>query len=240
MQGGASAQFAIVPLNLTGAASATDYVDTGHWSQKAIAEARRYCTVYVAGGAAAGDPAAGDPGGECRRVPPQSELELQRGRGLCALHAERDHQRRRVRVRPADARRAAGRRHVLDHLVAAHRCIEVRTHLRRRAEEHRAVRPDGGDRARGSHRAGASRDAVGVRLQGRGRRAFDVEYAADLRLVHGGPGVQMAEKERRPRRHGRAQPRQGASSVRRDRRLVAVPQLGGRRFALPDERDLHA
>jgi phosphoserine aminotransferase len=71
MQGGASAQFAIVPLNLTGAASATDYIDTGHWSQKAIAEARRYCTVHVPGGAAAGDP-----GGECRRVPPQRELEL--------------------------------------------------------------------------------------------------------------------------------------------------------------------
>src|SRR5271166_715613 len=31
MQGGASAQFSIVPLNLTGSDSSTDYIDTGHW-----------------------------------------------------------------------------------------------------------------------------------------------------------------------------------------------------------------
>jgi len=64
MQGGASAQFAIVPLNLAGAGSTADYIDTGHWSKKAIAEARRYCSVRMAG----------DPGGEYRHVPPQREL----------------------------------------------------------------------------------------------------------------------------------------------------------------------
>lgn len=64
MQGGASAQFALVPLNLTRPDSVADYVDTGHWSRKAIAEARRYCTVSIA--AEAGDAAL--------RVPPQSEL----------------------------------------------------------------------------------------------------------------------------------------------------------------------
>jgi len=69
LQGGASAQFAVVPLNLTHPKSTTDYVNTGHWSNKAIAEARRYCTVHVAG----------DAGGEYRRVPPQSELQLHAG-----------------------------------------------------------------------------------------------------------------------------------------------------------------
>jgi phosphoserine aminotransferase len=71
LQGGASAQFAIVPMNLTEPASTADYLNTGHWSRRAIDEARRYCTVRVAG-----DAAAGDPGGEYRRVPPQSELTL--------------------------------------------------------------------------------------------------------------------------------------------------------------------
>jgi phosphoserine aminotransferase len=66
LQGGASAQFAIVPLNLTAPASTADYINTGHWSQKAMSEARRYCSVHVAG----------DSGGEYRRVPPQSELKL--------------------------------------------------------------------------------------------------------------------------------------------------------------------
>jgi phosphoserine aminotransferase len=66
LQGGATAQFAIVPMNLTTADSTTDYVNTGHWSNKAITEARRYCKVHVA--ADAGEP--------YLRAPPQSELNL--------------------------------------------------------------------------------------------------------------------------------------------------------------------
>lgn len=48
LQGGASAQFASVPMNLAAAGSTTDYVDSGHWSRKAIAEASRYTNVHVA------------------------------------------------------------------------------------------------------------------------------------------------------------------------------------------------
>src|SRR6202789_1557498 len=33
LQGGATAQFAIIPLNLTRPESVTDYIDTGHWSK---------------------------------------------------------------------------------------------------------------------------------------------------------------------------------------------------------------
>jgi phosphoserine aminotransferase len=66
LQGGATAQFAIIALNLTRPESVTDYIDTGHWSKKAIAEARRYCTVRVAAEA----------GGDGIRVPAQSELDL--------------------------------------------------------------------------------------------------------------------------------------------------------------------
>ena len=48
LQGGATAQFAAVPLNLLGGATGADYVNTGQWSTKAIAEARKYCEVNVA------------------------------------------------------------------------------------------------------------------------------------------------------------------------------------------------
>ena len=48
LQGGASTQFSAVPLNLLGSNNAADYVNTGQWSKKAIAEARRYCNVNVA------------------------------------------------------------------------------------------------------------------------------------------------------------------------------------------------
>lgn len=45
LQGGASSQFAMVPLNLMTTKKKSDYVHTGMWSKKAIAEAKRYGTV---------------------------------------------------------------------------------------------------------------------------------------------------------------------------------------------------
>ena len=47
MQGGASSQFSTIPLNLLGEKSTADYVNTGIWSKKAIAEASRYGNVNV-------------------------------------------------------------------------------------------------------------------------------------------------------------------------------------------------
>mmetsp|Transcript_92941 Transcript_92941/g.262965 ORF Transcript_92941/g.262965 Transcript_92941/m.262965 type:complete len:444 (-) Transcript_92941:111-1442(-) len=47
-QGGAHGQFAAVPLNLLGERRSADYVDTGVWSQKAMAEASKYCEVRIA------------------------------------------------------------------------------------------------------------------------------------------------------------------------------------------------
>ncbi len=47
LQGGASSQFAMVPMNLLRGARNADYLNTGSWSKKAIAEARRFCDVQV-------------------------------------------------------------------------------------------------------------------------------------------------------------------------------------------------
>ena len=47
LPGGGTAQFAMVPLNLYGDKKTADYVDTGIWSKKAIAEANRYGKVNV-------------------------------------------------------------------------------------------------------------------------------------------------------------------------------------------------
>ncbi|MEJ2533316.1 MAG: 3-phosphoserine/phosphohydroxythreonine transaminase [Halioglobus sp.] len=47
LQGGASLQFSAVPLNLLGDRRGADYVNTGQWSKKAIAEAKRYAEVNV-------------------------------------------------------------------------------------------------------------------------------------------------------------------------------------------------
>ncbi len=48
MQGGASLQFAMAPLNLSQSGDSADYVRTGSWSKKAIAEASRFCSINVA------------------------------------------------------------------------------------------------------------------------------------------------------------------------------------------------
>jgi phosphoserine aminotransferase len=48
MQGGAYAHFALLAMNLMGKKACADYVQTGHWSNRAIIEARRYGQVNIA------------------------------------------------------------------------------------------------------------------------------------------------------------------------------------------------
>jgi phosphoserine aminotransferase len=76
LQGGATAQFAMVPMNLLGKAGKADYVNTGVWSQKAIAEARKFGAVNVA----ASSEATG-----FHRIPGQAELALDPGAAYCHI-----------------------------------------------------------------------------------------------------------------------------------------------------------
>ncbi|MCK8515968.1 3-phosphoserine/phosphohydroxythreonine transaminase [Methylonatrum kenyense] len=66
LQGGASGMFAAAPMNLLRGASRADYVNTGAWSKKAIAEARKYCEVNVAAASRDGE----------LRIPPQADWQL--------------------------------------------------------------------------------------------------------------------------------------------------------------------
>jgi phosphoserine aminotransferase len=47
LQGGASLQFSMVPMNLLTSGSTADYIDTGSWAEKAIKEARRVGEVNI-------------------------------------------------------------------------------------------------------------------------------------------------------------------------------------------------
>jgi phosphoserine aminotransferase len=69
LQGGAAAQFSLVPMNLTAPGETVDYIDTGYWSKQAITNGRRYCNVHIAA----------DAGGAYTRVPPQEDLNLSPG-----------------------------------------------------------------------------------------------------------------------------------------------------------------
>ena len=55
LQGGAYSQFAMIPMNLLRGKTRMDYVDTGDWSAKAIAEAKRYGEVNVVASSKAGN-----------------------------------------------------------------------------------------------------------------------------------------------------------------------------------------
>ena len=48
LQGGASTQFATIPMNLLRGKTKADYIWTGSWGKKAISEAKKYCSVNVA------------------------------------------------------------------------------------------------------------------------------------------------------------------------------------------------
>jgi len=49
LQGGASLQFSMAPMNLLGAGQTADYIDTGSWADKAAKEAKRVGRVHVTG-----------------------------------------------------------------------------------------------------------------------------------------------------------------------------------------------
>lgn len=48
LQGGATLQFAMVPLNLLAGRGKADYIHTGEWAKKAIKEAKLFCEVNIA------------------------------------------------------------------------------------------------------------------------------------------------------------------------------------------------
>jgi phosphoserine aminotransferase len=52
LHGGGAGQFATVPMNLLRGKTTADYVDTGQWSIRAIAEAKKFCKVNVAASSA--------------------------------------------------------------------------------------------------------------------------------------------------------------------------------------------
>ncbi|MBD3235594.1 MAG: 3-phosphoserine/phosphohydroxythreonine transaminase [Candidatus Eisenbacteria bacterium] len=70
LQGGASLQFCMVPMNLLAAEQTADYLHTGTWAKKAIAEAKHFGQVHIAyDGEADG----------LTRVPQQADLQLTPG-----------------------------------------------------------------------------------------------------------------------------------------------------------------
>ena len=70
LQGGASLQFSMVPMNLLTSGTTADYVDTGTWADKAVTEGRKVGSVRVTGSTKAE---------RYSRIPAESDLALRPG-----------------------------------------------------------------------------------------------------------------------------------------------------------------
>jgi hypothetical protein len=229
LQGGATAQFAGVPLNLTTRESTADYVNTGAWSKKAAGEAKKYCRVNVAADAAAGN----------TPHPTTARLATDIRRRLRALHAQRDHQRCRVPLGPRDRPVplvADFSSTILSRPIDIARFGVIyagaqRTWARRARGGHRSRRPAGTRPQRG---------AGGARLDGHGRRRIHVQHARKLLLVCRGAGLPVGQAAGRSRGDGNAEPRQVAKALCRDRRLLNVSKPDRAILPVLDERNLHA
>ena len=130
LQGGASLQFSMVPMNILPPGGSADYIVTGSWSEKAVKEAKRVGGVKIAGV---------DRVGELRARAEAERADARPCRGVRALHDEQHDLRHRVALRSGCRRRAARRRHLVGHVQPSDRRREVRAHLRGRAEEPRAL-----------------------------------------------------------------------------------------------------
>ena len=131
LQGGASLQFSMVPMNLLSAGQTADYIDTGTWADKAIKEAKRVGTVNVTGSTKADN---------YNRIPAHARADADARRRLRAHHVEQHDRRHRVARAARRRRRAARRRRLVRHLQPPDRRRPLRrssTPARRRT----SVRP---------------------------------------------------------------------------------------------------
>ena len=205
MQGGATAQFSAVPLNLAPPDAAADYVNTGHWSERTIREARRFVSVAIAADEAASQYTTVPEPGSLRPSPGAAYLHYTPNEtiggvefpyvpdtGTVPLVADMSSS---ILSRPLDVSRfgliyAGAQKNIGPSGITV---VIVRDDLLGRARADTPVYP---------------------RLPRGGRRGFDAQYAADLRVVHGGPRVPVAEARGRPRRDGEPEPGQGRNALR--------------------------
>ena len=78
LQGGASTQFALIPMNFLPAGGSADYISTGTWSKKAIKEAKLFGKVNVAANVEM-------EGGVFKTIPAQADLKLDPKAAYCHI-----------------------------------------------------------------------------------------------------------------------------------------------------------
>ncbi len=230
LQGGALAQNAAVPLNLLAPDGVADYVDTGHWSQKSIAEARKYGRVNVAASSA---------DAQYTYVPPPATW--QRSRDASYVHVTTNETIGGVEYLwipdTGDVPLVAD---TSSHMLS--RPLDVASFGVIYAGAQKNIGPAGltlvivrEDLLGRARRECPER----VRLRGAGEGRLDVQHADDLRDLPRRPDVRMAAGAGRPRGDRARERREGRRAVRRDRPHRLLPQSGATVGPLADERAVH-
>ena len=223
LQGGASLQFSMVPLNLLTAGATADYIVTGGWAQKAVKEAQRVGTVNIA---------ASTESENFARIPRQDELKLTPNAAYVHITTNNTLFGTEWTAEPAVGDVPLVADTSSDMFSRPIDVVEVRADLRRRAEEPRAVRRDAGDHPRGSAGALVEVAAHDAELRRARRERLDVQHAAVLRHLPDGPGDEVGAGRRAASTAiGAAQRAQGREALRRDRSHAASIAAPRRRTA---------
>ena len=198
LQGGASLQFSMVPMNLLDAGSVADYIDAGSWADKAIEEARKVGRVHVAASTKAERYA---------RIPDQREMTFSPDAAYVHITSNNTIEGTQYRRLPE-----VGDVPLVSDTSSDmfSRPIDIGRHaldLRRRAEEHGPGGRDPGHHSRRSRQALGSAEGVAAdddELRGAGGASIALQHAAGVRDLRARPGHEVAARAGRARRPSRA------------------------------------
>ena len=224
LQGGATQHFAQIPMNFADPQRVADYVVTGAWGEKAVKEAAPYVKVRIAATSIEShyakippriswdlDPRASyvhyTPNETIHGVEFQEVPEV----GGVPLIADMSSD---ILSRPLDVSRFGMIYAGAQKNIGASGLVVV------------IVRDDLLTRC-------PADDRPHLQLRRACRGKFPVQYAEYLRLVPGIAGFQVAQESRRSRRNGRAQSRQGKSTVCGHRRLRFLLRIRWTRLRVP-------
>ena len=183
LQGGASLQFSMVPLNLLTEGRAADYIITGTWTDKAAKEAKKVGTVNIAATSAADNFSRIPAAAEWKLTPDAAYVHITSNN---TIEGTQWHAGARCRQRPARQRRLVG------HLEPADRRHEVRADLRRRAEEPRSGGRDDRDHPRRPAAALVEVAAHDAQLRDSRRERLALQHAAGVRHLRRRTGAAVA------------------------------------------------
>ncbi len=220
MQGGASAQFALIPMNLLPKDKSADYVNTGTWAKKAFGEAKLVGKVRLACSVEESD-------GTCKRVPKQAELDLDPNAAYVHICSNNTIMGTQFHTFPETGAVPLFADMSSDILWKP---IDVSKFGLIYAGAQKNIGPSGVTLviAKKSLIEVPRGPAQDLPLQGAREGELAAQYRADVRYLHDAQRAPGRERAGRSRGDGEAQPRKGSADLRHDRREPRVLPWPGR------------